>query len=275
MSHTIPIAIIGMGPRGVTVLERLLEYANRIPPDVALAITVCDPNECGEGVHRATQQDHLLINTVASQVTMFAPQSRLGRDGSPSFLKWAHQEGYRVVDGAFRRVPEGEGRAITDADHLPRSLLGEYLSWIYEHIVAALPRNVTITHRRSTVVDLVPLQNGYQVIEQDGVKHTVEFVFLATGHGRRQPSEADKRYVQFAKRHFINNPDLTYLPTPYPVEILDEITASAIVAIQGFGLTAHDVISALTLGRGGHYVERNGELVYDCRLRRAASTRRG
>ncbi|WP_176055006.1 FAD/NAD(P)-binding protein [Paraburkholderia caribensis] len=263
MSRTIPIAVIGMGPRGLTVLERLLEFANQIPVGVTLAITVFDPNDCGQGVHSAKQPDHLLINTVASQVTMFAPQSRLGRDGSPSLVEWARIEGYRVVGGVFRRVPEGEGRAITDADHLPRRLLGEYLSWICERIVVALPRNVTIAYRRSMVVDLLPLQNGYQVIEQHGIPHTAQFVFLTTGHGRRQPSEVDERYARFAKRHFFKNPDLAYLATPYPVEMLDEVAAHTTVAIQGFGLTAHDVISTLTLGRGGYYVERNGELVYE------------
>lgn len=263
MSHTIPIAIVGMGPRGVTLLERLFEYAERIPPQVRLEITVYDPNQGGEGVHRASQPDHLLINTVASQVTLFAPGSRLGRDGAPSLVDWAKADGYRVVDGAFRRVAAGEGREINDADHLPRSLLGEYLGWIHGRIVAALPDSVSLTHRRTSVVDLVPQQHGYLVVEQDGGSRFAEFVFLATGHGRRRPTEADRGFEPFAKRHFFNNPDLAYLPTPYPIELLDEVSARATVAIQGFGLTAHDVISALTLGRGGRYVERGGELVYE------------
>lgn len=263
MNPIIPIAIVGMGPRGVTVLERLLEYAERIPAHVTLDITVFDTNACGEGVHRATQPDHLLINTVAAQVTMFAPQSRLGRDGSPSLVEWAQLDGYRVVDGAFRRLSNGDGRAINDADHLPRSLLGEYLGWIHARIVAALPPNVTLTHRRATVVDMVPLPGGYEVIQQDGASQTAQFVFLATGHGQRRPTGTDERFAQFAKRHFFNNPDLAYLATPYPIETLDDVSARATVAIQGFGLTAHDVISALTLGRGGRYVEHGGELIYE------------
>ncbi|GAB7536087.1 FAD/NAD(P)-binding protein [Burkholderia sp. 3C] len=263
MSSTIPIAIIGMGPRGVTVLERLLEQAQRIPASVTLDITVFDPNECGQGVHRASQPDHLLINTVASQVTMFAPQSRLGRDGMLSLVEWAQRDGYRVVNGAFRRAPESEGRAIDDTDHLPRSLLGEYLGWIYARIVAALPDNVRITRRRASVVDLLPLHDGYQVILEDGASQPAQFVFLTTGHGRRRQTDTDRRFSQFAKRHFFNNPELAYLATPYPIETLNPISARATVAIQGFGLTAHDVISALTLGRGGRYVERDGQLVYE------------
>lgn len=263
MNQTVPVAIVGMGPRGVTVLERLVEYAERIPPHVTLDVTVFDPNVCGEGVHSARQPDHLLINTVASQVTMFAPQSRLGREGSPSLVEWAKLEGYRVIDGAFRRVSDREGRAITDADHLPRSLLGEYLGWIYAHIVSALPRNVLVTHRRATVVDLVPLSNGFQVIQSEGVSQTAQFVFLTTGHGRRKPTDTDERFAQFAERNFFKNPELAYLPTPYPIEALADVSARATVVIQGFGLTAHDVISALTLGRGGRYLERSGELIYE------------
>ncbi|MGH8782873.1 FAD/NAD(P)-binding protein [Paraburkholderia sp.] len=262
MTTTVSIAIIGMGPRGVTLLERLLQHANRVPYDVVLDIAIFDPNDCGQGVHRAKQPDHLLINTVASQVTMFAPQSVLGREGAPSLVEWACDEGYRYVDGAFRRAPDDMGRPITEADHLPRSMLGEYLSWIYRRIVAALPSNVKITHRRATVVDLVPLPGGYNVLQHDGTSHAVQFAFLATGHGRRQPTGSDVKFAQFVKRHFFNNPDLAYVPSPYPVEALDDIAPRATVAIQGFGLTAHDVISALTLGRGGRYIERGDELVY-------------
>ena len=45
-----------------------------------------EPGDCGQGVHPAGQSDHLLINTVASQVTMFAPGSVAGEEG----LSWCN-----------------------------------------------------------------------------------------------------------------------------------------------------------------------------------------
>ncbi|PRG09642.1 hypothetical protein C6Q14_05895 [Burkholderia ambifaria] len=262
MTNTISIAIIGLGPRGVTVLERLVEHARNIPAGVALDITVFDAGECGQGAHPSSQPDHLMINTVASQVTMFAPSSELGRHGAPSLVEWAHDSGYRYVDGAFRRASVDAGRPLNEADHLPRSLLGEYLSWVYARIVAALPRSVAVTHRRARVVDLVPANRGYELHVDDSAPAFAHYVFLTTGHGTRRPTESDQRLAQFAERHQVNNAQLAYVPSPYPIETLNDIAPTATVAIQGFGLTAHDVVSALTIGRGGRYVERDGELEY-------------
>jgi uncharacterized NAD(P)/FAD-binding protein YdhS len=262
MTQTISIAIVGMGPRGLTVLERLVEHAARIADDVALAITVYDEGHCGQGVHRAEQPDHLLINTVASQVTMFAPTGVLSRGDAPSFVEWARAAGYRWVEGRFVRTSSDRGRDITEADHLPRSLLGEYLSWVGGKVRAALPRNVTVAHRRETVVDLVPLARGYEVRVRGGAAGVADYVFLTTGHGCRKPTTNDARFARFAEEHRSDNAKLAYFSAAYPIESLDAIASAATVAIQGFGLTAHDVVSALTVGRGGRFIERDGRLEY-------------
>ncbi|WP_116137455.1 FAD/NAD(P)-binding protein [Trinickia diaoshuihuensis] len=262
MKETISIAIVGMGPRGLTVLERLVEHAPLIAEGVELAITVFDTGECGQGVHRAQQPDHLLINTVASQVTMFAPVGVMHDSGARSLVQWAHEAGYRFVGGRFIKADGLTGRAINTADHLPRSLLGEYLSWVYRKVVAALPHNVTITHRRATAIDLAPVPNGYEVRVQGGAPTFAHYAILTTGHGNRKPTQSDAQFAEFVRRHRTHNADLNYFSSPYPIENLDSIAPTATIAVQGFGLTAHDVVSALTLGRGGRFVERDGALAY-------------
>ncbi|MFM0736487.1 FAD/NAD(P)-binding protein [Paraburkholderia xenovorans] len=276
------IAIVGMGPRGLTVLERVLEHADRLPAGTRLLIDVFDEGECGEGVHRSRQPDHLLINTVASQVTMFAPSSVAGGADGISLVQWAHAAGYRRVGGRFVRgagdrvgdgVGEGSGEPgapITAADHLPRSLLGEYLAWFYRRIVDKLPPHVRVVHRRARVVDLVEREAkfedgsnaGFDVVLESGDTAHADYVFLTTGHGYRKPTDDDLAFSTFAERHAAHNENLAYFASPYPVEQLATISSSATVAVQGFGLTAHDVISSLTLGRGGRYVEENGKLRY-------------
>ena len=112
----IAVAIVGMGPRGLTVLERILEHAHSLPEASRLDIEVFEPGDCGQGVHPAGQSDHLLINTVASQVTMFARQRRgwrgravPGAMGAPERLPaaWrsipAHLRGFG--SGHHRRRP--------------------------------------------------------------------------------------------------------------------------------------------------------------------------
>src|SRR5262245_40720883 len=94
------LAIIGAGPRALTILERLLEHKERMPRHATLNVLVIDPGNLGEGSHPSDQADHLLINTLASQVTMYPPHSSVGGDTGPSLLDWAGAQGYRrFADG--------------------------------------------------------------------------------------------------------------------------------------------------------------------------------
>jgi len=256
------ITIVGMGPRGVSVLERMLEHAHRLHSLANLVIDIVDPNECGQGSHPSTQPDHLLINTVASQVTMFAPVSVAGGENGPSLVDWAQASGYRRQGDRFVRTADGTGAAITVFDHLPRTLLGEYLSWVFNRIVARLPANFNIRHRRSRVMDIAPGTTGFDVKLQDGSAYRTDYVFLTTGHGFRRFTAEDTQFAAFAGQHAGDNARLAYFASAYPIEALSRITAGSTVAVQGLGLTAHDVISALTLGRGGSYAERDGRLQY-------------
>ncbi|WP_321906940.1 FAD/NAD(P)-binding protein [Paraburkholderia tropica] len=269
-----------MGPRGLTVLERVLEHADRLPAGARLLIEVFDEGECGEGVHRSKQPDHLLINTVASQVTMFAPCSVAGGAHGISFVQWAQAAGYRRVGERFlRNTGDGAGTdkpgaPITEADHLPRSLLGEYLAWFYQHVIDKLPATVRVVHRRTRVVDLVEREAqtraalnastnaGFDLVLENGDVAHADYVFLTTGHGYRKPTDDDRAFSTFAERHAGHNPNLAYFASPYPVEKLAAISSASTVAVQGFGLTAHDVISSLTLGRGGRYIEEDETLCY-------------
>ena len=248
------VTIIGMGPRGLSILERLVAIAagRRLLLDIALI----EPGACGQGVHVAHQPQHLLINTIASQVTLFPAAGVVGAApvcATPSLTEWARQTGYRRVGDQYYRIgATGAGHDISDLDYLPRSLLGEYLGWAYRQIAAALPPGVTLTHHRWRACDLWRQPDGRCVVELDsGYLVHSDFVFLATGHGRNAASEHDSWCSKFAQDHARYNSRLAYFRHVYPLERLARIGADARVAIQGLGLTAHDVIAELTTGRGG------------------------
>jgi uncharacterized NAD(P)/FAD-binding protein YdhS len=250
------VTIIGMGPRGLSVLERLAAAA--AARQLLLDIILIDPGECGAGVHAARQPQHLLINTVASQVSMFPAPGAVQHPpvcATPSLTAWARQQGYRRVGERYYRLGGAGGYDITEGDYLPRSLLGEYLGWVYQQIVAALPAGVTLTHHRLRAVDMrqqpdhscvIELENGYIVLS--------DFVFLSTGHGSNLPSDLDAWLGKFAQDHARYNSKLAFVRHVYPVEQLTRISADARVAIQGLGLSAHDVIAELTVGRGGEFI---------------------
>jgi uncharacterized NAD(P)/FAD-binding protein YdhS len=252
------IAIVGLGPRGLTVLERILEHAHRLPRDTRLQIDVYDDGDAGQGCHRAHQPEHLLINTVASQVTIFPPASLAGGEGGISLVEWAHAAGYRRHGDRFLRNDTGHGKPITQGDHLPRAMLGEYLEWAYRRIVDMLAHHVTVEHHRQRVIDLRAKGSAYEVCTLDGQARAAAYVFLTTGHGKRSPNGQDRAFDRFVADQAPRNPRLAYFASPYPIETLDAIDPEATVAIQGLGLTSHDVVSALTLGRGGEYVQDRG-----------------
>ncbi|MCP3717391.1 FAD/NAD(P)-binding protein [Paraburkholderia sp. CNPSo 3281] len=72
---TSSIGIVGVGPRGLGLLERLHAHclSGSLPDD--LVIHLVDPVCEGVGVHLADQPDYLPVNTVAGQITVFAIQT--------------------------------------------------------------------------------------------------------------------------------------------------------------------------------------------------------
>ncbi len=178
-----------------------------------------------------------------------------------SLVEWARLNGYRRLGDQFVRGDEGE--EISDHDHLPRAILGQYLHWAYHRIVEHLPDNLQLTHHRQRVDDLIALgNNGFGVILDNGTSHHADYVFLATGHGTRKANRSDIEFAQFVEAFTCRNPCLKYFAAAYPMNRLDVIQAGTSVAIQGMGLTAYDVMLTLTMGRGGKFTMRPGGAVY-------------
>lgn len=256
------LAIVGGGPRALSILERLLEHRGKIPDCHHLEVLVIDPGYFGEGAHSAEQPGHLMINTLAAQITMYPPMSEVGGVIKPSFLHWAHSQGYRRSADRYQVTITPNGEQLSERQHLPRCLLGKYLVAFGQEILAALPANIRVRHIRATAVDIQPWSDGYTIDLDDVESINAQFVILAMGHGKRAADDEDKKLAAFAVAGRSINPHLAYVGAPYPVDKLDAIDAGARVAVRGLGLTAHDVVSALTIGRGGRYHMIGDRLVY-------------
>ncbi|MFP1908982.1 FAD/NAD(P)-binding protein [Lonsdalea quercina] len=250
------IAILGVGPRGLSILERLITLYGHSPHPEGMEILLVDPNEIGTGAHSPQQPDHLLVNTVASQITLFGDESV--KNTGPirrglNFCEWARAQGYRNKNGT----------KIQENDYLPRRLLGEYLAWGYREITHGLPHDLVIRHRPYRATNMTLQDNGKTTIAlEGGTSVTADFVFLTTGHGHNRLSIDDHVLLQFVAANRTQNPRLQYFSTPYPTTMLDEIPPQSRVLIQGMGLTAYDVLSQLTYGRGGIFTEEGDRLRY-------------
>ncbi len=218
------MAIIGGGPRCLDLLERLVCRAD----GHALDVHVVEPGPLGVGLHQVDQPDYLLLNTVCEQITGFTDEAMLGAPGAvvtgPSLFDWARERGVLV-----------DGRPVRGTDHLPRALLGRYLSWVAEQVLAA--GSVRVHVHRTSAVAVTPVPGGERVELVGEPPLVVERVVLAVGHGERSP----------------------YAPGPagdgpYPLPAaVAAVAPGETVALQGVGLTGMDVLAALTVGRGGRF----------------------
>ncbi|NHZ88216.1 hypothetical protein F2P45_04130 [Massilia sp. CCM 8733] len=260
------VTLIGMGPRGLSLLERIAAFARA--HNTPLQVNLIDPGECGPGVHSPSQPQHLLINTVASQVTIFPFREAVELApvcATPSLTEWAHAEGYRRFGDQFVQVEPGDedGAAITPLDYLPRYLLGRYLVWAYDTIRAALPPTVSLTHLRHRAIDMFQMPDSSFMVELDsGFSVNSDFVFMTTGHSRNNLTDEEAWCHKFAQDHARYNGKLAFIRHVYPLDKLVGIASDARVAIEGLGLTAHDVVSQLTVGRGGRFEPSGSGLRY-------------
>lgn len=245
LDNTLNIAIIGMGPRGLSVLERLVTRLTAEEHPRPVRIFTIDPGEMGAGrVWRTDQSEWLLMNTAAAEVSLYSgePDDGPWRAGSgPSLHEWLCARADTHPDLGSPNV------------YAPRRVYGTYLHDVYEQITANLPPAVTVVPvkararwaKRGTDRD-------YRLTTSDGGQFDLDKVILTTGHPHNFAGGPDRDMLDFASRHR----GTTYLRGDSAADMgLDDLPGGKPVAIIGLGLTFYDVTAVLTSGRGGRYVE--------------------
>jgi uncharacterized NAD(P)/FAD-binding protein YdhS len=232
------IGIIGVGSRGLTLLERIVAN-ERLRPSGPIEILVFDPNAPGPGCHDPAQSDIHLVNTVAGQLTVFADASVVDAGPiveGPSFHQWLNRHSDIGLGN-----PLGGARASADG-YYSRSLFGRYLRWAFRYVCALAPPNVKIIVKDTEVIRAHRDDDAW-MLETSTAKMRVDYLFLTTGHTKPSRRVADK------PAH-----DTLVVDDPYPIQgNLATVEPGMTVAIEGMGLTAFDVIAELTIGRGGRF----------------------
>ncbi|CAF1611915.1 unnamed protein product, partial [Didymodactylos carnosus] len=263
------IKLRSLGPRGLTVLERINAIYNRKLNGYELDIHLIDPGQNGQGVHSSSQLQHLLTNTIACQITLFGDQTVVNAgppQNGPTFLEWARTQNYRKIGyGQYCKMSDESetGTVIGENEYLPRALLGEYLTWVYEYLVSHIRAGVHVYRHKESVSELCRVSNNlFKLTLTSGQCLMADCAILTTGHGQNTKDSIEMDYLKFVNENKNSNPHLQYLRC-YPLKQLKQIDKNAVVVIQGMGLSALDVLAELTCGRGGKFIEnKNGELSY-------------
>ncbi|MFE3515979.1 FAD/NAD(P)-binding protein [Streptomyces sp. NPDC059166] len=245
------IAVIGSGPRGISVLERLAvrtaaeaeQTAGRPRP---IRVHLIDATEIGAGrVWRTDQDDWFTMNTVVSQVTMYSGDMDDGPDrpgAGPSLGEWI-----------ARRAQEAGEELLGPDDYASRVRYGRYLVHVLDTVVAALPAHVEFVPVTGRVTSLRPAEGGgYHLGIGDAGSLKADRVVLATGHPVNTPGKFEREMLDFS----VTTPGTRYLCGDSAADMPlgeNDIPAGSVVGVKGLGLSFYDVMLALTVGRGGRF----------------------
>ncbi|MGW1157034.1 FAD/NAD(P)-binding protein [Streptomyces sp. NPDC002519] len=261
----VSVALVGAGPRGTSVLERLCASAPELlPPGARLTVHVVDPAPPGAGrVWRTAQSPELLMNTVACQVTLFTDESvecagpiRPG----PSLYEWARDPrpgasgesgpgGEQAAGGPG--LPVREHGAPGPDDYPTRAQYGRYLEWVFARVVDGAPEAVRVEVHTARAIRLRDSADGGQTLTlSTGRALTgLSAVVLAQGHLPVVADPEQRRHSADAARH-----GLRHIPPANPADVdLTPLAPGEPVLLRGLGLNFFDHMALLTTGRGGRF----------------------
>lgn len=263
------IAIVGMGPRGISVLERIAAAELSAP----VRVHVVDDSQIGAGrVWRSDQTRTLCMNTLAGAVTLFTePNStvkapvRLG----PTLFEWLQfvrgedipaQGSFEGADIAevkteMLRVfppvvpPEflPEIRAMRVQSNPSRALFGCYLNWVYEMVKASLPETVELVEHPSRAIALHEGESADTLHLENGEVLEVAATVLATGWQAPGLSPVEEQFAQA--------PGVWVAPGNPVEQRVDLIPDGADLLVRGMGMSFFDLMALTTIDRGGRFIE--------------------
>lgn len=247
--------MIGAGPRGTSVLERLLANWEPATPESTLHIDVIDPYPAGPGhVWQPGQSRLYLMNTQSFYPTVVPENPELARPlAGCTFDQWRHRQ-RRDPHPALTAEERTELAGLDSANFPSRALYGRYLRSTVEDLLAVLPAGVSVDFHQTTATSVRRARTrpdaGFDVGLADGTALNVGSVVLALGHLESRLSP-EQRELQSAAQDL----GLTYLPPAAPADVdWSVIPAVQPVLVRGMGLNFFDVMGQLTEGRGGKFL---------------------
>lgn len=246
------VVIVGAGPRGTSVMERLLAQYAAGPQHHPLHIHLVDPFPPGPGHVWRTEQSRLyLMNTQSFFPTLIPDQ---GVSAQPlaggSFNAWRAAQ-QAIPGSTLSAADQREVAALAANDFPSRALYGRYLSDTFAALIASKPDGVDVTVHRTEAQRVVPKKEsgGYGVELLDGRILHADKVVLALGH---VPAQLNSAQGDLSKK--AQTAGLSYLPPAVPNNVdWGQLPAGETVLVRGMGLNFFDVLGQLTEGRGGRF----------------------
>ncbi|MDO4929254.1 MAG: FAD/NAD(P)-binding protein [Corynebacterium sp.] len=256
------IAIIGAGPRGISVIERLAAALQDDSQPVALH--VIDDAQLGAGrIWETTQTPTLCMNTLAGAVTLFTePESTVHGKvmEGPTMYEWIQLlRGDEAPEINFAKrellakypvkLPTefiAEAVETRPESNPSRAFYGLYLRWAYRVAVGELPQQVQLIEHHSRAVRLESVGQQDEITLADGTTLLADQTVLATGWQRPAWNAEEEQLSQAAG---------IWIAPDNPVEQdIAQLPAGEEVLVRGLGMGFFDVMALATIDRGGKFV---------------------
>lgn len=252
------IAIIGAGPRGLLLLNNLIQNNNQ-----QLNIHLFDRKNIGGRVWKINQPIDLIMNTPANELTLFNDNQTnsysiadwIKSDQSSKFIKSLDENKYPNKKELLSAINN-----LKENSYVPRAICGVYCNWFFELLNDKIKKDKHINlslHLNQTVNDIQKDSNRFIIKSQKD--YTVDKVVFSLGQQENKLSNTEKSFKKYA-----NENKLTYILPEYADEVdLSSINNQSTVIIRGLGLSFNDYVSRLTKERGGKFIkDENGKLSY-------------
>ncbi|MEO5633269.1 FAD/NAD(P)-binding protein [Gaiella sp.] len=232
MPPALRVAIIGLGPKGMFALERLLDHGVGLPSEARIEVDVFEPHSVpGAGpIYDPGQPAYLRMNFAADKIDMWgATNEAVPRELQHSFVSW-HQHNLGSCGGEF---------------YPARADVGRYLAEGFGTLLRHTPPSIAVKVCRFAAVAVRRNDDGL-VVEAADSSGRYDEVLIATGHAQSWDGGLAEAWQHSAP----------LVPAVFPVEqwlARERVPAGATVAIRGFALTFVDAALALTEGRGGSF----------------------
>lgn len=248
------MVIVGAGPRGTSLLERLLARYATGTGEQRLEIHLVDPYPAGPGhVWRTDQSRLYLMNTPSFFPTLIPDHGLSARPlTGGSFDHWRRNQSL-FPDAELSAADVAELRQL-DTDGFPsRALYGRYLRSTFTALLDNVPAGARVQVHETTATRIRrgrPTAVGRFVVElANGEELSADNVVLALGHLPARLNAAQQRLADGARKF-----GLRYWPPAVPNDVdWAAVPGAEPVLVRGMGLNFFDVVGQLTEGRGGRF----------------------
>lgn len=248
------VAVIGGGPRGMAVIERLVSRIKDEKSEKPIQIAWYDDNGFGSGkVWSPYQCQLLLMNTVTAQLSAF-PDESAGLSGQytsgPTFYEWLKSDDAREFL-ASDPILLAEASSATEDTYSSRALYGAYLQWSVNKLLKNSKEFSPIQLVARRAVSFEKKDNSLFVHDSLGGCVEAKSVVLSLGHTPQTLSGTEESLSKKAKESAV-----AYVPRgDASVQRAAKLPAKEPIIFRGMGLTFFDYMILLTEGRGGQFRE--------------------